>query len=170
MRDDKHRWTPQRDKSKETSAPGVTIKALKIPRLTMVSGTNVLQQTSLSLVEWPEVAQGEVYAISLRRDRLMEVNGPQRVDGWDADQALAISNVSDAFSQVEVIGPNALSVLRRGTELDLSVPSRSAIRLLFGLSVFLYRHGSESNYRVHVASGYDEALWHALTDAARHLD
>ena len=169
MRDDSQRWAPPRDRSAEITAPELTIRALDLTRLTLLSGPRALSSTSLPLVDWPGLARGENYAISLRRDRVMEVNGPERPEGWDTKQNLAISDVTDAYSQVDITGPNAIALLNRGTELDLAIPSRSAARLLFGLGVFLYRHGQEDRFRLHVSAAHDEALWNALNDAAQHL-
>ncbi|MEM6589631.1 MAG: hypothetical protein AAF641_14385 [Pseudomonadota bacterium] len=169
MRDDSQRWAPPRDRVVEVTASGIAIRSFDIARLTMISGTRALTATQLAIADWPNTVEGDSYAISLRRDRILEVNGPARPDGWDADQNLAICDVTDAYTQVEITGPAALSLLNRGTELDPNTPSRSAARLLFGLGVFLYRHGHFDTYRIHAGSAQDEALWHALTDAAKHL-
>lgn len=169
MRDDSQRWAPPRDRGVEVTAPGITIRSLDIARLTLISGPAALNATKLALADWPGVVEGDNYAISLRRDRILEVNGPAQPDGWDADQNLAISDVTDAYAHVEITGPAALPLLNRGTELDPNNPSRSAVRLLFGMGVFLYRHGHSDTYRIHAGSAQDEALWHALTDAAKHL-
>ncbi|MEM7732566.1 MAG: hypothetical protein AAF280_07250 [Pseudomonadota bacterium] len=169
MRDDSQRWGPPRDRAREVTAPGITIRSFDIARLTLISGPAALSATQLALVDWPGVTEGDSYAISLRRDRVLEVNGPARPDGWDANQNLAISDVTDAYTHVEITGPATLSLLNRGTELDPDTPSRSAARLLFGLGVFLYRHSNSDTYRIHAGSAQDEALWHALKDAAKHL-
>lgn len=169
MRDDSQRWAPPRDRILDIVVPGVTIKAINLPRLTLLSGPRVLQKAALPLVGWPEVATAESYAICLRRDRVLEVNGPERQEGWDSETDLAVSDVTDAYAQMDITGVSAVSLLNRGTELDLGTPSRSVSRLLFGFGAFIYRFGDENSYRLHVASSHDEALWHALKDAARHL-
>ncbi|MEO0752010.1 MAG: hypothetical protein AAFY25_09410 [Pseudomonadota bacterium] len=169
MRDDSQRWAPPRDPADEITAPGVTIKPRALDRLTLLSGPRVLRQTELPLIAWPDVGFGDTYALSLRRDRVLEVNGPARADGYDADTGLAVSTVTDAYAQVDLFGPNALCLLNRGTDLDLATPSRSAARLLFGFGVVLYRHSAPETFRIHVASSHDDALWQALKDASRHL-
>ncbi len=169
MRDDSQRWVPPRDRAVAVTAPGITVRSVDIARFTLISGPRALSETRLAIADWPGIVEGDSYAISLRSDRILEVNGPARQDGWDADQNLAISDVTDAYRHIEIAGPAALSLLSRGTELDPNNPSRSAARLLFGLGVFLYRHGNSDTYRLHTGSAEDEALWHALTDAAKHL-
>ncbi|MEL7011800.1 MAG: hypothetical protein AAFO72_00825 [Pseudomonadota bacterium] len=169
MRDDSKRWPAPRDPSEVIEAPGLSIKKIHLKRLILLSGPRALRQTTLPLTEWPDIQTGDSLALVLRRDRVVEVDGPARTDGWDSTQALAISDVTDGYAHVELSGANALNLLRRGTELDLGVPSRSTARLCFGLGVSLYRFGNENTFRLLVASAQDEALWHALSDAAEHL-
>ncbi len=169
MRDDSKRWADLQGRSAGIEAPGLIVKPLELARLTLVSSPKVLTQTKLPLVEWPDVVTDAAYALSLRRDRVLEVNGPARRDGWDDKAGLAISDITDGYVQVELAGENALALLRRGTEIDLATPSRSVARLLFGMGVFVYRYGDETTYRLHAASAHGEALWHALEDAAKHL-
>lgn len=169
MRDDSQRWAPPRDRKSDITAPGLTIKTLSVERLILLSGPRALQQTELPLIDWPTVGQGPAYALTLRRDRVLEVNGPARAEGWNTEAGLAISDATDAFTQIELSGANALPLLNRGTDLDINTPSRSVARMLFGLGVFVYRHSGSNSFRIHVASGHDEALWHALQDAAKHL-
>ncbi|MEO0750018.1 MAG: hypothetical protein AAFZ10_16785 [Pseudomonadota bacterium] len=169
MRDDSKRWPVPRDPGDVIEAPGLSVKKLHVSQLTLLSGRRALHQTKLPLVAWPDVVTSDSLAVVLRRDRVMEVNGPVRTDGWDNTEYLAISDVSDAYAQVELTGENALSLLRRGTELDPKIPSRSTARLCFGLGVSLYRIRDDTTFRLHVASAHDEALWHALSDAAKHL-
>ncbi|MEO0372819.1 MAG: hypothetical protein AAF231_15290 [Pseudomonadota bacterium] len=169
MRDDSQRWAPPRDRTVEISAPGVRLRALDITRLTLISGRRACDATDLPFAAWPDLTSGDSYAIVLRRDRILEVNGPERPDGWDSKACLAISDATAAYCSVELSGPNAHALLNRGTDLDLATPSRSAARLLFGLGVFLYRHDGADTYRIHTGTAQDEALWHAISDAACHL-
>ena len=169
MRDDRHRWAPPRDRTAQVTAPGLTITPARVDRLTLLSGPTVRQQTKLPLVEWPGVAPKDSYALSLRRDRVLEVNGPEHLDGWDGARGQAVSNVTDGYAQVEITGANALSLLNRGADIDLSTPSRSVARLFFGFAVFLYRRAQEDTYRIHVSSAHEDAMWCALEDASKHL-
>lgn len=169
MRDDAKKWPALRDTAQEIIAPELCIKTVHADRLKLLSGTAARRQTNLDLIEWPGMAKAKSYALSLRRDRVLEVNGPDRVEGWDASENIAVSDVTDAYTQVELTGRGAFQLLCRGAELDLQTPSRSVSRLLFGLSAFLYRHDNDQTYRIHVAASQDEALWHALHDASRHL-
>jgi hypothetical protein len=112
---------------------------------------------------WPEPAVGACYAVRLRRDRILVVNGPELRDGWHAAAGVAVSDVSGGLAVLDVTGPNALDLLRRGTEISPDVPSRSVSRLLFGLDVHAYRHGAGAGtIRLHVEAPFVEALWSRL--------
>jgi hypothetical protein len=169
MRDDSKRWLPPRSQDSKVEAPDLIINEISMSRLIMVSGPDALRQTELALAEWPAVVTETSYALSLRRDRVLEVEGPARPDGWDTAKNIAVSDVTDGFANFELSGQNAMNILRRGAEVDLGTPSRSVARLMFGFGVFLYRHGSDTRFRLHVPSAHRDAMWHALEDTAAHL-
>ena len=152
MRDDSHRWDASisADMSADMSIvkDGLSIAAVALNRQTLISGPAVLTQVEDQVVEWPGVAASAAYTLCLRRDRVLVVNGPDVADGWDVEEQLAISDVSDAY-------------------LSLTVPSRSVARMLFGLGVLLYRVGAKNRFRIHVASAQADALWKSLQTAAR---
>ena len=48
-------------------------------------------------------------AVVLRRDRVMEVNGPARTDGWDNTEAIAITDVRSEEHTSELQSPVPIS-------------------------------------------------------------
>lgn len=170
MRDDSQRWPPLRDARQGIDAPGLAIKEIGLERLTLLSGPRAMQQTSLPLISWPDMTKADRYALCLRRDRILEVNGPTRTDGWDNENTLAISDVTDSHTVLQLSGPNAQPLLNRGTELDIRTPSRSTARLIFGFEAILHQHSDKNTFRLHVSASHGEALWNALHDISQHLN
>lgn len=165
MRDDKNRWDAPRAMGARITAEGLSITPLSLSRQTLISGTGVLGQIGGEYgapVRWPDIASGTPYALSLRRDRVLLVEGPQMADGWHADRGQAISDATGAYLVFELSGPRAMDLLKHGTEISLASPSASVARPLFGIGTLLYRHGKPETFRVHVARGHGEALWKAF--------
>ncbi len=165
MRDDSKRWDAPRAMGAAITAEGLAITPLSLPRQTLISGAQVLRQLGGQYGApsgWPDIASGTPYALALRRDRVLLVDGPQMADGWDAATGWAISDMSGAYMVFELTGPRAMGLLRRGTEISLARPSASVARPLFGLGTLLYRHGDGETFRIHVARGHGEALWKAF--------
>lgn len=169
MRDDRNNWDAPRSDDKAVTIGAVTLRPVHLDRQTIISGPDVLTQTRLPLGAWPDTVLDDTYALSLRCDRILIVNGPPVMDGWDDTMRQAASDTSDAYKVFDLTGTGALAVLMRGTELNLAVESRSVIRLLFGLGVFLYRYKSEEGFRVHVGCAHADALWKNLQTAAESL-
>ena len=166
MRDDRHKWTPSGTFHDGFSIGDIVLSPVSLDRQVLMSGPQVLTQTDVPLVEWPEVCDDGSYALVLRRDRVLMVNGPETAEGWDDARSLAISDASDLYSVLELSGPGAVDVLKRGTEISLSHPSRSVVRRFFGLEVMLYRHGGDNTFRLHVARAHADALIGYLKSAA----
>jgi len=139
MRDDRDKWLPIGQHEYPINLPGATLSVPDISRQTLISGAQVLEQIKQPLIGWPDIADVQSYAITLRRDRVLLVNDSKEPDGWNEELNWAVSDVSDAYSVIDIHGEQALSLLMRGTELSLSAPSRSAARRMFGLDVILYR-------------------------------
>jgi hypothetical protein len=163
MRDDRHLWTPPARLTDPLDLGGVTLMQVDVGRQVMISGGAIGRDG----VGWPDVALGDVYRVALRRDRVVEVGGAERTDGWDAKAGEAVSDISDGFEVFEMSGPNALDVLQRGTEITTDQASASVARVLFGLGVWVYRHGNENTFRLHVARAQSEALKGYLTEAGK---
>jgi len=165
MRNDNAKWdVPELAIAHEVG--GVTITTARVARQTLVSGPSVLTQTTHPLVRWPDIAVEEVYALALRRDRILIINGPDMTEGWDDITAQAVSDASDAYHVIDLAGEKAFDVLKRGSDVRLDVPSGSVARLCFGLGVFLYRCGTEQNFRLHISSAHIDAMIKSLKHAA----
>ena len=158
MRDDAHRWTPPPGLAEQTDLGGATLAAAILPRQTLISGTHVRQNSPLPLIGWPDIALGDAYRFTLRRDRVVEVGGDARPEGWNVETGEAASDITDGWSVLALSGPRAIDILKRGTEVSLNEPSASVVRKLWGLDVWLYRHGGEDRFRLHIAHAMDEAL------------
>lgn len=169
MRDDRHKWAPLASGT-VVDLRTATLTPVKLHRQTLISGPDVLRQTELPVVQWPDVIGRESYALSLRRDRVLMVNGAAIATGWDQAKSWAVSNASDAFAVFDLSGADAFDLLTRGAELSLDSPSNSVTRRLFGLDVMLYRAAlPDPTYRLHVATAMQDALINHLSSAAAHL-
>ena len=168
MRDDRRRWDAPRGADAAFAAENVTVSTVHPERQTIVSGPDVLDRIELPVVEWPQVARESRYALSLRRDRALVVNGPDLPEGWDAAAGRAVTDASDAYRVLAVSGPGAFDLLSRGLELDLKTPSRSVSRLAFGIEALLYRFGDDESFRIHVNASQAETLWKHLTTIPAH--
>jgi hypothetical protein len=114
MRDDSSNWNPQQTLDADIQTDGVTVSKAYLRRQTIVSGPRVLLEFEFAL-SWPEIAKGDTYHLSLRRDRILAVGGEDLgPDGWDAKTNQAVSDVSGAFEVFEVAGPRAHSFGPRG--------------------------------------------------------
>ncbi|MEM7193328.1 MAG: hypothetical protein AAF402_00165 [Pseudomonadota bacterium] len=162
MRNDTAIWSAPRNDSQLPCSSSVAISAAPALRQVLLSGPKVRAQMNLQVVEWPDIISTERYALSIRRDRIMLVNGPEMIDGWDDELNQAISDVSDAYRVFDISSESLLEFLRRGAEIDLSLPSASVSRLWFGISVLLYRI-NENTARVHVPSAQADALLNAIS-------
>lgn len=159
MRDGSGRWSAPFDSSETLSAGGVAISTFRPGRLCLVSGVDALRQTGLPLVGWPAPAPSGGYALVLRRDRVLEVDGPPREDGWDGAAGLAVSNVTDGYHAFLIEGQGAFELLKTGAELSLDRPSASAARPLWGLPAILYRLGAETRFAALVPGPHAAAAW-----------
>ena len=167
MRDDSRRWPPT-----FRAAPGIDLGAADLKRAqpkrqTLISGSHVLKQMDVPVIEWPAIAQSDSYALSLRRDRVLLVNGPERREGWDETQKHAVSDASDAFAVFDLTGPGAMALLQRGADVSQTVASPSVARMFFGLNVLLYRGAPADHYRIHVPAAQQDALINHLSSVAR---
>ena len=170
MRDDRAKWlapalfTPS-GVERRLVAGGLALRRIVADRQILASGP---QTAALRLcgfeaaIGWPDIAQNQSFAVSLRRDRLLALNTRALPTGWLADDALAVSDVTDGFDIIEIRGSGALDFLRTGTEVSLGESSGSAQRLWHGFDVILYRHGDPMTFRLHVAAGQAEGLWALL--------
>jgi hypothetical protein len=159
MRDDSHKWDEPQELSAPLTGPGVTVRRIAPDRQTLISAPDILARTP-GAIGWPDQAGGDSYSLCLRRDRVLEVNGPARADGWDGQQA--VSDVTDGLAIFEITGPRAMDLVKRGAEISDALPSRSAVREAFGLEVILYRW--HQALRLHVARTQAQMLRKLLAD------
>lgn len=172
MRNDTMRWAA----ASEADRPSVgnddaRISIYRPQRQTLVSGpySAALNRTRMgAAVGWPEDASGAAYAVRLRRDRILVINGSAVVDGWHSDGGLAVSEMTFAYAIIDLDGPKSLDILRQGTELTLS-PSASVAREFSGFGIFLYSRGINS-FRLHVRRSHLEAIWSLLENYLGHAD
>ena len=167
MRDDSQRWDAPYDFG-VLDLGQATLTKVPVARQVLISGPNVRKQAEGPLIEWPGAAPDGHLVLSLRRDRVLEVGGPQRRDGWDDTTGQAVSDVTDAYTVFDLSGPGALALLLRGAEVSPDIPSRSVARMLFDLGVFLYRLADGETYRLHVARAQAQTLVKSFTEAASH--
>ncbi|MCP4070967.1 MAG: hypothetical protein GY742_04400 [Hyphomicrobiales bacterium] len=163
MRDDSTRWAAASGYDRpDININGLQISVIRPWRQTLISGP-ISKSLELGYqkraVGWPEIAKGKNYAIRMRRDRIMLINGPAIEDGWHKDKGLAVSDMSDACAVIQLEGVLADSVLKRGTELDIGIPSGSVVRVFHGFETFIYRWQSKDIFRLHIQFGYLESIW-----------
>ena len=172
MRNDNRKWQNPIDADQGFSVPGVRVSSLPPPRQILLSG---IAPTALRVCGchaafgWPDIVQEETFALRLRRDRVMIVNGPQLEDGWDATNELAVSDVSDGYQVLEICGPRALDLIQRGAEVSLAIPSASAVRQFAGFEVLLYRWRTENQYHLHIPQYNAQALLLHLGTVAQDM-
>ena len=100
MRDDRQKWAPSQSDSPATVETDlVRISGVSSDRLTLISGPvqQALAKCGMQIAAgWPDPVSSDSYALRLRRDRILVVNGPALEDGWDADNGVAISDMTGA--------------------------------------------------------------------------
>jgi len=163
MRDDRLKWDAPEVVKTSFVAEKVTVTPVLLERQTLISGANVLKQIAQPVIEWPQITPEKSYALSLRRDQVLLVNGPEMTDGWSEVTQQSISDASDTWAVFDLSGPGAITLLNCGTELSLNVQSRSVSRLAFGLEVLIYRIIDHDRFRIHVASSQADTLLKHLT-------
>ena len=173
MRNDSDRWpTPRPTQGIDFTSENLTIRRDPPVQQTLISGPldAAINFANVGLPNrWPDVAQGDRYLVSMRRDRVLAVNASINRFGWIDPEGLAISDATAAYTIISVIGSNALEVLRTGTELSLKTQSNSAVRLWNGYDVLLYRFGNEQDFRLHVPSALQDSVVEMLERQARLL-
>ncbi|MFK7751272.1 MAG: hypothetical protein AB8B51_01865 [Sedimentitalea sp.] len=113
---------------------------------------------------------GTPYALRLRRDRILIVDGPELPDGWHDDLGLAVSDVTDGYGVIDIKGGTALGLLQRGTEISATLASPSVVRGFYGYDVLIYGFGGENQYRIHVPRAHFAGLFALLVTFAEQID
>lgn len=158
MRDDRLKWTAPRGEVRFDLGGGTTLTQVKGLQLTLRSGTNVLNTTDLPQVGWPDIAPDGEHVLVMRRDRLLCVGGDTTAEGWDDTTQQAVSNMSDGYAVFDLSGDLAFQILQAGTEISLTLPSRSVVRQTFGLGLLIHRIKDEDTYRLYALRYNADAL------------
>lgn len=156
MRNDTHRWSPPAPLSRTADDVALT----EITGLTqhIVSGTDVLAHFADKLIGWPDVIAPDSYALSMRRDRVLLVGQANLPIGFAPDTGFAVTDMSDAYTVIDLTGPDAFALLRMGAEIRLDQPSRSVVRQLFGCDVLLCCLADAPGFRLHLPRAHAQSL------------
>ncbi|MCE8009409.1 hypothetical protein [Aestuariivita sp.] len=161
MRDDRLKWDAPASDPKVLAQDGLHVTRVRPTRLTLISGVQARRASALPLIGWPDQVTSEQFALCLRRDRILEVGGPDRLPGWDAEAGLAISEMTDGYAMFHLDGDRTLGLLKRGGVARPDQPSPSVVRLMFGMDVLLYCRGA-SGFGLCVPGPRAETLRSAL--------
>lgn len=163
MRDDRDKWAPALGRERpHIENNHLHISVVKTNHQALISGP---YKKCLDICElpqasgWPQIATGQNYAVRLRRDRILVVDGPSLEDGWHPGAGVCVSDMSSAYILVEIKGEAALELLNRGAELNVDVASGSVVRSFRGFECFIYRWQSETQFRMHFQHANLEAIW-----------
>jgi hypothetical protein len=165
MRRDNEKWQNPESVHYNFSGNKLQISVSDIQRQTIVSGsyTAALKTCEVDVaIGWPDIVTTNSYALRLRRDRLLMVNGPDLPDGWNETTNLAISDMTGGYSVFELSGKNAFEILKRGTEISTNNTSPSVSRLFSGFEIFLYRWQQQDCFRLHVSTNHAQAFMQLL--------
>lgn len=170
MRDDRHRWKASFDAELPTfKGPDVTLCVVTPPKMTLISGP---RKAALAFAGadrafgWPDIASGAPIALSLRRDRLLILDGAAIEPGWHTDRAVAVSDVSGAYGLIDARGPGIMALAARGTEMSLKTPSASVARLFHHYPVMIYRWQTADTLRFLVSHAHLDGFFGLLTGFA----
>lgn len=170
MRNDNAKWQPAQGlNSVPLSLPDLEMKPVAPTRQTLISGPykDALALAGLEAASgWPDIATGSPYALRLRCDRILVVDGPELADGWHEAEGLAVSDVTDGYAVIELSGPVAAGTLQRGTEISVNARSASVNRGFAGYCTMIYAFEDKGRFRIHVARAHLEGLWALLASYA----
>lgn len=167
MRDDRQKWplAPGTERP-DLVQKNIALRIVPNLRQTVISGdiSDCLEISNCKAAVGggPEIAQGGTYCLRQRRDCVLVVNGPELSDGWHSDLNVAVSDMTAAYSVVELVGLGAEQLIATGTEFAGNRPSASTSRLWHGFGILLYRYGQDDQYRMHVRSPLLDAAWDML--------
>lgn len=159
MRDDRSKWPAvQSETVPDVEHSGISVRQIALLRQTVVSGAfedcMALSGMNTSVGGGSDIAVGESYVLRQRRDRILVVNGPAVLDGWNDKHNVAVSDMTAAYAVIELSGGKAEQLIATGTEFDTQLVSPSVSRLWHGFGILLYRYGDGDTYRMHVRSAF----------------
>lgn len=167
MRDDRHKWPIAFGTERpEIVHKHAALRIVPLERQTVISG-NIADCLALSGCEFaigggPSIACGETYCLRQRRDRILVVNGADLGDGWHNDQNVAVSDMTNAYSVIELLGAKVEQIIATGTEFAADHPSTSTSILWHGFGILLYRYERDDQFRMHVRSPLLDSVWEML--------
>lgn len=163
MRDDRLRWPPVTDfQDAAIVAPHVTVTSHILDRQVIISGQIEACLAASGCAEafgGDRVVSGQTYALRLRRDRILVVNGGAHSDGWHKDHGIAISDLTSGICVFELLGPAARAVINSGTEYMTDAGSASVSHIWHGNACQIYRYEDDSRFRIHVGHAYGQSVW-----------
>jgi len=155
------------------STAGLAMRTLSLPAVHVVTGKLHMAERQMGLprdlIGWPEVAQGERYAVRLGRDKALVVGMPELTAGWHA-QGFGVSPSESAGVVFEIKGPLMPRWLALGSEFGLSRASRAATRQFGAFGTVMYRHGDPMTLRVHVSRPLATAFLTWLRQTMTHVE
>ncbi len=98
------------------------------------------------------------YALAMRRDRMLVVNGPMLQDGWH-DSGYAVSDMSSAHVAFEFEGSATMDLLSRGTDIDFNNKSAGVARRFRGFDILLYQANCGVSVRLHIGHGHADTFY-----------
>ena len=174
MRDDSMKWAAFKlGRKEDVNYRNIVISEFEPDRMTLISGpiANALSHAKVQdVISWPTPVDRNDYALAIRRDRILLVNGTQLAPGWDDSLGLAISDVSAGYRVCSFEGPNAYKALQRGAEISPNIPSGSVARNFSGYPVLLHAMGNEYKFRFFVPSALFFGLWDLLETYASAME
>ncbi|HVI88308.1 MAG TPA: sarcosine oxidase subunit gamma family protein [Dongiaceae bacterium] len=168
-------WSPVPDwQTAVINGPDVDMHPVRPDgQVLMVSGNfgTFLAKQGLARCLGPKDSCGDApYALRLAPDRLLLVGGKAEVDavpGWL--DGIAVSDVTDGYVMIDVLGASAEMVMRAGAAYDFNAPAGAAVEssaiLFAGMKVAVIRRAD--GWRLHVERPIATALWHWLEKAIR---
>ncbi|WP_299733849.1 hypothetical protein [uncultured Tateyamaria sp.] len=167
MRDDRNKWPVTVESERPNLVRDtVSMRQVSLARQTVISG-NFEDCLTLSGLETAvgggtDFASGDTYALRQRRDRIVMINAPDIADGWHSEHNVAVSDMTSAYSVIEMTGARVEQLVATGTEFNGDHASASVSRLWHGFGILLYRYGDVDVFRMHVRSALADAVWNML--------
>lgn len=159
MRDDRRKWPAvQSETGPNVVHNGISVRQIALTRQTVLSGAfedcMPLSGMNAAVGGGSDIAVEESYVLRQRRDRILVVNGPAVLDGWNEKHNVAVSDMTAAYAVIELSGEKAVQLIATGTEFNTQLESSSVSRLWHGFGILLYRCGNDETYRMHVRSAF----------------
>ncbi len=154
MRDLAHKWTAAPIlEDQRIALSGLDVMRRTALYFALISGAVEEGLNALGCAARPagatDVAMPPVYALAAARDRVLLVSEHPMVDaeGWRGD-AFAVTDMTGAYSAIDLEGPALANILAQGTSLDWQSHTRSAALLFAGMSCLVSRFQHKARARL----------------------